>query len=178
MFDLMHFTKAEQDKILKSMTILVDTREHDGKNDHILSYFDSKKINWTRYKLDHGDYSCSIPANEELKIPKDLYFTNQICVERKNSLDEWAGNICEDRSAVKKKIALMPKKKVLIIENGSYADIAEHKYRSKYDPKSYLGTLHSIWNEYDIPIIFMPDKTYTGMFIASFFYYYIRGMIK
>ena len=178
MFDLMHFTKAEQDKILKSMTILVDTREHDGKNDHILSYFDSKKINWTRYKLDHGDYSCYIPANEELKIPKDLYFTNQICIERKSSIDEFCGNILEDRSLVKKKIALMPKKKVLIIENGNYDDIVKHNYRSKYDPKSYLGTLHSIWNEYDIPIIFMPDKSYTGLFISSYLYYFIRGIIK
>ena len=178
MFDLMHFTKSEQEKILKSLTILVDTREHEGKNDHILSHFDNKKIPWKKEKLDHGDYSFFVPMNEELKIPKDLYFTNYICVERKNSLDEWCGNLLEDRSAVKKKFSQMPKKSIFIIENGSYADIINHKYRSKYDPKSYLGTLHSIWNEFGIPIIFMPDQNCTSTFIYAYFYYYLRGILK
>ncbi len=178
MLDLFHYTKTEQDKLLKSMTILCDTREHDGKNDHILSYFDSKNIPWMKYKLMHGDYSCMLPANEELKIPKDLYFTDKICVERKASLDEWAGNIVDDRQGIKKKFSLMPDKKVFIIENGSYADLVNHNYRSHYDPKSYWATLHSMWNEFDIPIIFMPDPKYTGMFIRGFFYYYLRGIIK
>lgn len=174
----MHFTKTEQEKILKSMTILVDSREKDGKNDHILSYFDSKKIPWIKYKLDHGDYSCMVPADEELKIPKDLYFNNQICIERKNSLDEWAGDVTEDRAGVKKKFSQLPRKSIFVIENGSYADIINHNYRSRYDPKSYLGTLHSIWNEFDIPIIFMPDQKYTATFIYCYFYYYLRGIIK
>ena len=33
MLELFHYTQTEQDKLIKSITILVDTREHDGKND-------------------------------------------------------------------------------------------------------------------------------------------------
>ena len=178
MFDLMHFTKTEQEKILKSMTILVDTREKDGHNDHILSYFDDKKIPWKKETLVHGDYSFFVPKDEELNIPRDLYFTNIICIERKNNLDEWAGNVVDDRQGVKKKFSQLPKKSIFLIENGNYADIIKHNYRSKYDPRSYLGTLHSIWNEFDIPIIFMPDQKYTATFIYGYFYYYLRSIIK
>ena len=68
MLERYHYTQTELDKLLNSMVVLVDTREHDGKNDHILNYFDSKGIAWKKQKLDYGDYSCMLPANEELGI--------------------------------------------------------------------------------------------------------------
>lgn len=176
MFDLMHFTETEQKKILKSMTILVDSREK--VNDHIISFFDSKKIPWTTTKLDHGDYSFFVPMDEDLRIPKDLYFTNLICIERKNNLDEVGANFSEDRAGVKKKFSQLPKKSIFVIENANYMDIINHNYKCQYAPQSYIGTIHSIWNEFGIPIIFMPDQKYTAYFIYNYFYYYLRGIIK
>ena len=84
-------SKKEQDAVLSSMTILVDTREHEGKNDHILSYFDKREIPWKRQKLDQGDYSCMIPANEGLGISEDLYFDREVMIERKANLNEISG---------------------------------------------------------------------------------------
>lgn len=178
MLELYHYSQPEQEKLLKSMTVLVDTREHKGKNNHILNYFDSKQIPWKRETLQHGDYSFMVPANEELQIPRDLYFTNEICIERKASLDEWAGNLIQDRAGVKKKFSQSPRHTILLIENGSYEDMVEHKYVSNYSPESYWGSFHSIWNEFDVPIIFMPNKIYTPVFIRGYFYYYLRGIIK
>ena len=161
------------------MVVLVDTREHDGKNDHILDYFNHKGISWKKLKLDYGDYSCMIPADEELGIARDLYFDKQIMVERKASLDELAGNVTQERERIKKEFALAPKHKVLLIENGSYADMVTGNYRSKYQAKSYFGTFHSLWHEFDIPIIFMPDPRFSGMFIRGYLQYYVRQvMIK
>lgn len=149
MLDLMHFTKSEQDELLKSITILVDTREHDGKNEHILSYFDSKKIPWIKHKLDYGDYSFMVPSNEKLKIPKDLYFTGEIMVERKGSLEEISGNLTNDRDRLKKELALSPNHKVMIIENGDYGDIITGNYSTKYEPRSFYASIHSFWHEFD-----------------------------
>ena len=160
------------------MIILVDTREKTGKNDHILSYFDSKNISWEKRKLDYGDYSVAIPANPDLGILRDLYFDRDIVIERKASLDEFAGNVTKERDRIKKELTLAPANKVLIIENGSYADMVNGAYRSEYAPKSYYGTFHSFWHEFNIPIIFMPDPKYTGMFIRGYFQYYLRGIIK
>ena len=176
--ELYHYTKAEQDKLLNSMTVLVDTREHDGKNDHILNYFDKKKINWTKQKLDYGDYSFMVPANEDLGIIRDLYFDKEIVIERKASLDEFAGNITKERERIKKEFTLAPKHKVLLIENGSYADLISGNYRSRYDSKSYWATLHSFWHEFDIPVMFMPDAQFTPVFIRGYFQYYLRNIIK
>lgn len=178
MIELFHYTKSEQDKLIKSITVLVDTREHDGKNEHILSYFDSKGIPWKKSKLDYGDYSFLVPANEELKIPKDLYFDKQIMVERKANLEEFSGNITEARDRIKKELALAPPNKVLVIENGSYADMIMGNYKTKYDSKSYWATVHSFWHEFDIPIIFMPDPKYTGIFIWGYFKYYFYNVLK
>lgn len=160
------------------MTILVDTREHTGKNDHILNYFDSKKIPWKKQKLDCGDYSFMIPADNDLGINRDLYFDDKIMIERKANLDELINNIVKERSRLKKEFALAPQTKTLIVENASYVDVINGNYSSHYDPKSFYGTIHSLWHEFDIPIIFMPDPKYTGMFIKGYFYYYLRGIIK
>ena len=119
-----------------------------------------------------------IPANEELNIPRDLWFSNEIMVERKANLDEFAGNIAKDRDRIKKEFAQAPPNKIVIIENASYEDMINGNYKSQYAAKSYTGTVHSLWHEYNVPFVFMPDKNYTGMFIYEYFYYYIRGLLR
>lgn len=178
MLGLYHYTEKELNKLLKSITILCDTREHEGKNDHILKWFDEKGIGWKKYKLDYGDYSFFVPADEDLNIPRDLYFDRHIIIERKASLDEFAGNVTEERERIKKEFTLAPENKVLLIENGSYADMIEGKYRSKYSSKSYYGTVHSFWHEFNIPVFFMPDPRYSAQFIIGYFYYWFRQQIK
>lgn len=178
MLERYHYTQSEKDALLDSMIILVDTREHDGKNDHILNYFDSKNILWKKQKLDYGDYSFMVPQNEELGIPRDIYFDKEIMVERKASLDEFADNATEERNRIKKELAMAPPNKVLLIENGSYEDMINGNYRSKFSAKSYYGTIHSFWHEFNIPVFFMPNNKYSGIFIRGYFQYYLREVIR
>lgn len=158
--------------------IVCDTREHDGKADHILNYFDSKKIPWIKRKLDYGDYTFMVKSNDGLGIPRDLWFDKEIIVERKANLDEVSSNLVKDRARLKREFALAPANKIMIIENGSYEDMVRGNYTSSYDPKSFYGTFHSFWHEYGLPIIFMENKSYTGMFIRGYFQYYLRNLIK
>lgn len=160
------------------MVIVCDTREHDGKNDHILKYFDDKKVPWIKRKIEFGDYTAMIPANPELGIFRDLWFDREIIIERKANLDEMAINVTKERDRIKKEFSQAPKNKVLMIENASYADMVNGNYRSDYSPKSYYGTIHSFWHEYGLPVVFMPDPAYSGMFIRGYLQYYIRGIIK
>lgn len=154
----------------------MDTREK--VNDHIISYFDSKKIPWKSMKLNFGDYSFMIPADESLGIPRDLYFDKEIMVERKNSLEEISGCFTESRDRLKKEFSGSPDNKIMIIENGSYERMVMGKYNTNYNPKSFWASYHSFWHEFNLPIIFMPDKLYTGLFIAGYFKYYLRNIIK
>lgn len=176
MFELYRYTEKEQKQLLDSLKILIDTREKE--NSHIIDYFDKHKIPWEQRSLVHGDYSFEIPHNDELNIPRDLLFVNRICIERKASLSEWAGNLSQDRQGIKKKFAVAPANTLLLIENGSYEDMVLGKYYGNYSAKSYSASFHSIWNEFNVPIIFMNNKNYTGMFIYGHFKYYLRNLIK
>ncbi|KIU72711.1 hypothetical protein C797_21778, partial [Bacillus thuringiensis Sbt003] len=84
-----HYTDKEISNILKTLTIVIDTREN--VNGHILDYLHQKGIPIKNQKLDTGDYGCMIPKNEELGIPRDIYLDSR--VERKAHMDEITGNL-------------------------------------------------------------------------------------
>jgi hypothetical protein len=126
--------------------------------------------------MDFGDYSFFIPANEKLSIPRDYYYTNNICIERKGSLDELVGNFSEDRDRIEDEFLRHRGKMFLLIEGSSYKDIYEGNYRSKYSSKSLVGTLHSFSDRYNVPYIFI-DKEYSARYIYFTFYYYLRNQL-
>ena len=174
--DKYKFTDKEMEELISSMTILVDTREQ--KNNHITDYFDRKKINYKRKALNYGDYSFMIPANEKLSIPRDLYFNNSCVIERKGILEEISGNLTNGRDRFEKELCLAPKTKVLLIENASYEDIATGNYKTQYNRKSFIASIHSFWFKYNIPVMFMKDNKYSGLFIREYFEYYLKNYLK
>lgn len=175
MLNFYKYTDKEKDELLSSMVILVDTRE---KQTHIMESFDQYKINYQRKALDYGDYSFMIPKNESLNIPRDIYFDKLICIERKGSLEELSGNLTKERDRLEKELSLAPKTKVLLIENANYSDVVDGKYNTQYNRKSFLGSLHSFWFKYNIPIMFMPDNKYSALFIKKYFEYYFKNYIR
>ncbi len=88
------FTDKELKELLKSITIIVDTREQ--ANQHIIKYFEDRKIPYIVRKLDFGDYSCFLPSNPELGIMRDTYF--DCVIERKAHLEELSSNLTTDRT--------------------------------------------------------------------------------
>lgn len=170
------YTDKEIEELIQSMVILVDTRER--KADHILEYFDKKNITYKKKALDYGDYSFMIPANEKLSIPRDLYFMNKVVVERKASLEEISNNLTKERDRFEKELCLAPKTKVLLLENANYSDIATGNYNTQYNKKSFWASIHSFWFKYNIPIFFMPDNKWSGLFIRGYFEYYLKNYIR
>lgn len=176
MLDKFKYTDKEFNELIKSMTILIDTREQEFQ--HIADYFDSKKIPYKKKALDFGDYSFMIPKNEELNIPRDVYFDKDIVVERKGSLEEISGNLTNGRDRLEKEFSLAPKSKVLLIENGTYEDIIMSNYKTKYNNKSFAASLHSFWHRYNIPVFFMPNNKFSGLFIRMYFEWYLRNYLR
>lgn len=170
------YTDKEMEELISSMIILVDSREK--VNNHILDYFDRKKINYKKKALDYGDYSFMIPTNENLSIPRDLYFNNQIVIERKASLEEISNNLTKERDRFEKELCLAPKTKVVLIENADYSDIATGNYDTQYNKKSFWASIHSFWFKYNVPFFFMPNKEYSGLFIRGYFEYYLKNYFK
>lgn len=84
------FTEKEIREILGKLVVLVDTREK--ANDHIIEWLITHKIPYTIQKVSYGDYSCYLPAGSFKGQIRDIYFTNDIAIERKFCIDELAMN--------------------------------------------------------------------------------------
>lgn len=167
-----HFTDMEVTKLLKSMVVLIDTREQ--VNSHVVDYLDKKKIPHKLHALSYGDYSCYLPKNEELGIMRDVYFTDAVVIERKASLDELAANLSQERKRFENELIRSTGTKIyLMVENGSYGGIVRSEYRSKYNPKSYIGTLATFSARYGLDVNFV-EKEMAGNFIYHHLYYHVR----
>lgn len=171
------YTKKECKELLKSLTVLIDTREQ--KNEHIVNYLQNKNINYKTKKLDFGDYSFYLPENEEAGIARDIYFNTEISVERKKSLNELSNNFTHDRTQFENELIRSSNGKlILLIENvKGYQNIIKHNYRTKYKPKSYIGTLHTFRHRYNLEVVFI-DPAYSGNFIYYTMYYYLYEFLK
>ena len=176
MMDFYKYTDKEIDALLNSMVIVVDSREQ--KNAHLLQYWDSKKVPHAKLKLDYGDYTAMIPKNLELGIVRDLYFDNKVVIERKASLEELSSNLCQGRTAFENEFIRAGNAKVhLLIENALYEDIISHNYKTDYKPVSFIPSLHSFADRFNISITFMKNNKYSGYFIFMTFKYALRNYL-
>lgn len=151
---------ASIDKLVKQMTIIVDSREQENK--HILSFFDQKKIPYIVRKLEQGDYSAFLSANPELGLPFDISLENVVAIERKGAsgsgLSEIAGNFTAGRQAFENEFIRASKNCknfCLLIENGSWDKIKRHEYRSEMQPKALYNSLLSWRKKYGFHIDFV-----------------------
>lgn len=178
------FSDTEVKKLLKeNFMILYDTREQ--QNQHILDYLDKKKVPYKKQKLDEGDYTAIIKAREDMGISRDLYFN--IAIERKNSVDELAGNLGEKRDDYRDDIRLERELKrarqkgtmiYLIVEDkNGMENIENGNYRSQYSPKAFEGKLASIEINYLKGIRFI-SKADAGREILKILWYSVMEALK
>lgn len=177
------FTETEIKKLLKeNLVILYDTREQ--VNNHILEYFDTKKINYKKQKIDEGDYTAIITKCPKMGIHRDLYFP--IGVERKNSVDELAGNLAEEtdtrddlrltrelRRAKEKGIKIF----LVIEDENGRKNIKTGNYRSQYLPKSFMARLRSLQDQFLNGTAFI-NKNDSGEEIFGILNYAVRNFLK
>lgn len=176
MLDMFKYTDKEIKTLLKSMVILVDSREN--QNFHITKYFDEKKIQYRVEKLETADYSFLLPQNSELCIPRDLYFTNKIVIERKNSLEELSGTLSSRDRFESELLRAKDKQIILMVEESQgYEKIIAHKYNTQYNEKSFLATMFTFKHRYGMDINFI-NKENAGLFIYYQLYYFLREYIK
>lgn len=176
MLDKFYYTDKEIDKLCKSITVLVDTREK--SNQHIIDWFDKKKIPWKSKALTNGDYSFFVPADETLHIQRDLYFDKEIMVERKRNLDEVGSNFTTYRTRFEEEMATYPGKKYLLLENSTYGQIVQGDYRNKLSEKAFLASVHTFNHRYDLEIVYMPNHDYSAEWIYLTFVYYLKNYLR
>lgn len=176
------FSETEIKKLLsENLMILYDTREQ--VNDHILSWFETKKIPYKRQVINEGDYTAIIKSRPDMGIYRDLYF--KVGVERKNSVDELAGNLAEktdtrddirlERELIRAKMKGI--KMFLVVEDpNGLNNIIKGNYRSQYKPKAFIGKFTSLQDKYIQNTVFTSNLD-TGYHIFRILYYAVRNFL-
>lgn len=160
-----YYTATEYKELLKHLCILATTNEQ--VNDHITKWFDKKGIAYTNKALKTGDYCFKVTACPDLGFPVDTYFTDELFIERKNSLSELAGSINNEAFHYELKRARNIKHKYLLVEQpNGWQGILAHDYPNKYSEKSFWATLHTFEVEYGLKIKYL-DKANMGLAIYS-----------
>lgn len=175
------FTDKELKTLLNNLVIIVDTREQ--RWEHIKAHFDKKKIKYKIEGLKQGDYSCYIESNEETKplgVNKDWYFSNDVAVEKKNSVEELAGSI-KDRDRFENEFARLKMYKTKIFmfieDKDGFEKMATGKYDSQYGKDALMASYETFIARYDISPEFIDKKT-TGYRIYKRMYYHVREILK
>ena len=128
--------------------------------------------------MSNGDYSFYVPKNSAFNIERDLYFDNRIMIERKGSLEELSGNLTTNRARFEEELATFSGKKYLLIESANYHDIINGNYETKFNKSSYAAGIHTFDHRYDLRIIFVPQKEYTGYYIYGVLKYYLKNNLR
>lgn len=166
----MQITDKLISEILKDMTILVDTREQ--KNQHILDFFDKIGAKYRVEKLETADYTIVLPNYPEINIDR------QILVEKKNSLDEIAGNFTKDRDRFTREFDRVTSEKIhLVIEQATWKKLLKGSYRSKFPPKSFMASIMTFNVRYDCPVWFVGIEE-SPVVIYNILYYGLYEHLK
>lgn len=143
-----------------------------------------QKSNIKNKKLDEGDYTAVITKCPAMGIYRDLYF--KVAVERKNSVDELAGNLAEEtdtrddlrlvrelRRAKEKGIKMF----LVIEDEHGRKNIKTGNYRSLYKPASFMARLRSLQDQFLSGTVFI-NKNDTGEEIFGILKYGVRNFLK
>ncbi len=160
-----YYTQKEYKELLKHICIVCTTNEQ--VNGHIKEWFAKHKVEHEDRALKTGDYCFKITPCPELGFNTDTYFTDELFIERKNSLDELAASINNESFHYELKRAQLIKHKFLLVEDPSgFNGIISHNYVSKYNEKSFWSTLHTFEIRYGLKIVFV-SKANMGLTIYS-----------
>jgi hypothetical protein len=178
------YTDKEIKVLLDSMVTIIDTREQE--NSHITNYLTKQKRPFKSQKLDFGDYSLCLPKNEELQIMRDIYFTDNIVLERKAKIIEVVNNLCEDGGTRLENEFIRGKgsKFYFMIEKATYSDALRGEYEispgkiSKYKAETFIDRLKTFEARYDIIIHWEPNILASGNYIYYTFRRWLREQLK
>jgi len=176
----MKYAPFEIEKMMSSMKILVDTREHPNEK------FDKRAAGfgcpWERVKLDFGDYSCKYTALDG----NEVSMAGAVAVERKQDGNELAICLGVQRNRFEREFMRAKEAGAniyLLVEGECWESLyagqygKSEKYRSKLPPGSLTASIHAWQARYGMNVQFCQEET-TGRLIADILKYELRERLE
>ena len=151
----------EQEQVLKSMSIIHDTREQN--TERARRRYAAFGCPVSACVLDFGDYTY----NARLLDGKPIFDETSkvfpyISIERKMSLDELAGCFTHDRKRFEAEMVRAQdhgSRVFLLCENSTWENLLLGRYRSKFRPQSFLASITAWEIRYNLQLIFCKEET-------------------
>ena len=150
-------TPFELQKTLDSMVLLVDSREKPTAE--AKKRWESFGVPYRIHGLRSGDYTA------EFVLPNGDTFSleNHAVIERKLGLTEICGNFCQNRDRFIREFDRIKEagaRVYIVIENGSWENVYNGKYRSQMHPNALIANLTASMARYNAHIIFCRAETF------------------
>lgn len=150
-------TPFELEKTLETMKICVDSREHATKE--AKKRWDAFGVPYKIQALKSGDYTAEfvMPNGEAVSLE------NVALIERKMSITEICSNFCQNRDRFIREFERIKEagaKVYIVIENGSWENVYNGKYRSQMHPNALVANLTAWMARYNAHIIFCRAETF------------------
>ena len=145
------------DNALSTMKILCDSREKPTKE--AKKRWDAFGVPYRIQALKSGDYTA------EFTLPNGDIFSleNVAIIERKMSLTEICGNFCQNRDRFIREFERIKEagaRVYIVIENGSWENVYNGKYRSQMHPNALIANLTAWMARYNAHIVFCKAETF------------------
>lgn len=152
----------EIEDCLRSMVVLVDTREQDTKRAR--ERYERFPCQYVKQALSYGDYAYNfvLPNGRRFLEYSGHEVAAPVVVERKMNLDELAGCFTRSRKRFEAEFQRARDNGAriyLLVENASWEKLLAGKYRSQYNPAAFLASVLAWQIRYGLQLIFCKEET-------------------
>ena len=160
----------EEDNILKSFSIVVDTREQ--VTPRAKKRYSDFGVEYTKAVLDYGDYTYNLDLPSGKLHDTSKRIKAKCVIERKQNLDELAMCFTRSRDRFRKEFLRASEngaKVYLLIENASLDMLLKGQYRSRFKPAAFVASLMAWAVRYNMTPIFC-EMEHSGRIIREILY--------
>lgn len=164
---------------LKSMSILVDTREQ--PSDRAKRRYSAFPCPYRRQTLDYGDYTYNfiLPDGSELFCPKQRA-AGTVIIERKMDLTELSGCLTHERKrfvAEFERAQEHQAKVYLLVEDATWENLLKGGYKTRFNPKSFFASMTAFMARYNLSVIFCKSEI-SGKIIHEILYRELKERLE
>lgn len=171
--------RFEIEDCLKSMEILVDTREQPSQR--ATDRYESFGCPWQKRTLNFGDYTYNflLPNGKKL-FSDEITVSGHAVIERKMSLTELSGCFCQSRDRFKaefERATAAGASIYLLVEDATWEKLLTGKYKTKFNPAAFTASLVAWSIRYNIKPIFCRKES-SGRIIKEILYRELKERLE
>lgn len=169
----------EIDDCLKSMQIVVDTREQPSKRAE--RRYEAFSAPYTRQTLSYGDYTYNflLPSGKWLYEAQET-IKGHVVIERKQDLVELSQCFCQSRERFEREFERARENDAsiyLLVEDATWENLINGKYATKFNSKAFFASITAWMARYGIKVIFCKSET-SGRMIREILYRELKERLE